>query len=87
MTLTPSFAAGVKSGGAVAKDGTTLERVAGFSVGDTVLVQDGTHRAIVTVAQLTPGTGEVKWEPDLDDPRRLHGRRHRRSRRRTSTSP
>jgi phage tail sheath protein FI len=68
VTLTPSFSAGVRSGGTVAKDGTTLERVAGFSVGDTVVVQDGSNRATVTITQLTPGTGEVKWAPDLDTP-------------------
>ena len=67
-TLTPSFASGLKGAATIAKDGTTLDRVAGFAVGDTVLVQDGAHRAIVTVAQLNPATGEVKWTPDLAGP-------------------
>jgi phage tail sheath protein FI len=67
-TLTPSFATVVKNAAAVAKDGTTLDRVAGFAVGDSVLVQDGTHRAIVTITQLNAATGEVKWTPDLPDP-------------------
>jgi phage tail sheath protein FI len=66
--LTPSFSAAVKAGGAVAKDGTTLDRLAGFSVGDTVVVADGTHRATVTISALTPGTGAVAWAPDLDTP-------------------
>jgi phage tail sheath protein FI len=68
VTLTPSFAAGLKGAATIAKDGTTLDRVAGFAVGDTVLVQDGAHRAIVTVAQLNPATGDVKWTPDLAGP-------------------
>ena len=33
-----------------------------------MLVQDGAHRAIVTVAQLNPATGDVKWTPDLAGP-------------------
>lgn len=68
VKLTPSFLSGVRSGGSVAKDGTTLDGVAGFSVGDTALVQDGANRAIVTITALTAGTGEVKWTPDLDTP-------------------
>jgi phage tail sheath protein FI len=67
-TLTPSFASVVRSGGAVAKDGTTLDGVAGFAVGDVVLVEDGANRALVTVTALTPGAGEMKWTPDLDTP-------------------
>ncbi len=68
VTLAPSFAAGVKQGATVAKDGTALDRVAGFALGDTALVQNGTHRAIVTIAQLDPATGAIKWAPDLPDP-------------------
>ena len=44
-TLTPSFATGLKGAVTIAKDGTTLDRVAGFAVGDTVLVQDSSTTA------------------------------------------
>jgi phage tail sheath protein FI len=68
VTLTPSFSSGTRNNAAVAKDGTTLARVAGFALGDTVLLQDGSHRAIVTLSELTAATGEVKWTPDLASP-------------------
>ena len=68
VSFTPSFSSGTRNSAAVAKDGTTLARVAGFAVGDTVVLQDGTNRAIVTISMLTAATGEVKWTPDLGSP-------------------
>jgi phage tail sheath protein FI len=64
-TLRPSFASPVREGAQVAAGGTTLARLAGFSVGDRVLVSEGTDRAIVTITELTSATGEIRWEPDL----------------------
>jgi phage tail sheath protein FI len=68
VTLTPSFSSGTRNSAAVAAGGTTLARVAGFALGDTVLIQDGTHRAIATISQLTAATGAIKWTPDLGTP-------------------
>src|SRR5207253_3835804 len=65
VTLSPSFEAKVAQGQSIAKDGTTLERLAGFTVGDTVVLSDGPHRAAVTITELTSGTGAIKWTPDL----------------------
>jgi hypothetical protein len=68
-TLTPSFATKVRSGTAsVAKDGTTLEALAGFARDDTVLISSGANHATVTVTELNPATGEIKWAPDLANP-------------------
>lgn len=68
VTLTPSFASGVESGASIAKDGTTLDQLAGFAIGDTVVVSDGTHAATVTISELSAATGAIKWTPDLDAP-------------------
>lgn len=65
-TLTPSFSSGVRQGTqTIARNGTTLARLAGFSVGDTVLVSEGSDRAIVEITQLNPATGEISWAPDI----------------------
>ena len=65
-TLSPSFASGVRQGTtSIARGGTTLARLAGFSVGDTVVVVEGTDRAIVEITALNPATGEVSWAPDI----------------------
>ncbi len=69
VTLRPSFDSEVKQGTqTIAKDGTTLERLAGFSVGDTVLVREGADRAIVTITELNPATGTIAWTPDIPNP-------------------
>ncbi len=69
VTLKPSFESGVRQGTAsIQQDGTTLARLAGFTVGDTVLVAEGTDRAIVTLTELNPATGAVKWSPNLANP-------------------
>jgi phage tail sheath protein FI len=69
VTLKPSFDSGVRQGtNAIAKDGTTLARLAGFSVGDTVLVSEGADRAIVTITALNAATGEIRWAPDIANP-------------------
>jgi phage tail sheath protein FI len=68
-TLTPSFASGVRQGTqSITRNGTTLARLAGFSVGDTVLVSEGTDRAIVEITELNPATGAIAWAPDIANP-------------------
>jgi phage tail sheath protein FI len=67
-TLTPSFTSALRDGAAVAAGGTTLARVAGFAVGDSVVVQDGANRAAVTLATVDAATGAVTWAPALDTP-------------------
>jgi phage tail sheath protein FI len=65
VTLVPSFASPVRQGGAIAADGTTLAQLAGFSVGDRVLLSEGADRAIQTITTLDAATGQIGWTPAL----------------------
>jgi phage tail sheath protein FI len=66
IALRPSFQSGVREGTqSIGKGGTTLASLAGFSVGDTVIVREGGDRALVTVTELNPATGEISWTPEI----------------------
>jgi hypothetical protein len=69
VTLTPSFESSVREGTtSIQAGGTTLASLAGFVVGDTVIVSEGTDRAVVTVTELNAATGSISWSPDLANP-------------------
>lgn len=65
VTLTPSFQTTLRQGATVGKEGSTLASLAGFTVGDAVIVAEGSDRAVVTVTELDPATGEIGWDPEI----------------------
>ena len=60
----PSFSTLVTAG-SVDADGTTLASVAGFSVGDAVVLTEGADRAVVTLTTIKPSSGAVTWTPSV----------------------
>ena len=64
-TLAPSFSTTVKGGATVDAGGTTLNSVAGFSVGDAVVVTEGPDKGVVTVAGINAASGAITWTPNL----------------------
>src|SRR6478609_1383896 len=65
VTLSPSFTAELRPGQHVGKSGAVVGSVAGFSKADSVVVTDGTHRAVVQLEAPDAVTGELKWSPEI----------------------
>ncbi len=64
VSTAPSFSTRVTAT-SVGAGGTALASVAGFSVGDAVVVTEGTDRAVVTLTSINAASGAVTWTPDL----------------------
>jgi phage tail sheath protein FI len=62
----PSFTTRVTVG-SVDADGTALASVAGFSVGDAVVLTEGADRAVVTLTTINAASGAVTWTPSVTD--------------------
>lgn len=67
VSTSPSFTTRV-TGSSVDADGATLASVAGFSVGDTVVVIEGSDSGAVQLATIDAASGAVTWTPNLASP-------------------
>jgi phage tail sheath protein FI len=61
----PSFTTTIAGGHPVNADGTTVASVAGFTVGDSVVLQGPADHAVVRVATLDASNGAMTWTPAL----------------------